>query len=57
MEDPLRRFDTMKDVFLLGRMGKKAKDKVNALRTQFVKMLMVDDETHRETWMLSKKRR
>jgi hypothetical protein len=37
MEDALRRFHTFKDVFLLGRAGKKAKAKANALRTDFLK--------------------
>ena len=31
MEDALHRFHTFKDVFLLGRAGKKAKCKANAL--------------------------
>jgi hypothetical protein len=37
MEDALRRFHTLKDVFLLGRAGKQVKTNANALRTEFVK--------------------
>jgi hypothetical protein len=37
MEDVLRRFHTFKDGFLLGRAGRKAKAKANALRTELVK--------------------
>jgi len=37
MEDTLHRFHTIKDVFLLGQAGKKAKAKVNALRMGLVK--------------------
>jgi hypothetical protein len=37
MEDALRRFHTLKDVFLLGRAGKKAKAKANVLRPEIVK--------------------
>jgi hypothetical protein len=33
MQDALHRFHTFKDVLLLGRAGKKAKAKANALRT------------------------
>jgi len=42
MEHALRHIHTLKDVFLLGRAGKKAKVKANALRTQLVKKLRVD---------------
>jgi len=49
MEDALRRFHTFKDVFLLGRAGKKAKAKANALRTELVKKRMVDETTNAET--------
>jgi len=42
MEDPLRRFHTFKDVFLLGRANKKAKAKANALKTELVKKRKVD---------------
>jgi hypothetical protein len=37
MEDALHSFHTFQDVFLLGRAGKKAKAKANALRTELVK--------------------
>jgi hypothetical protein len=36
-EDALRRFHTFKDVFLLGRAGKKANAKANTLGTELVK--------------------
>jgi len=42
MEDALHRFDTFKDVFLLGQAGKNAKAKANALRTELVKKQIVD---------------
>jgi len=57
MEDALRRFHIFKDVFLLGRAGKMAKAKANALRMELVKKRKVDDETNAETWTPSKKRR
>jgi len=57
MEDALHRFHTFKDVFLLGRAGKKAKAKANALRTELVKKRKVDEEANAETWTPSKKRR
>jgi hypothetical protein len=57
MEDPLHRFDTFKDVFLLGRAGKKAKAKANALRTELVKERKIDKETNTQTSTPSKKRR
>jgi len=53
MEDALHCFHTCKDVLLLGRAGKKAKAKANALRTELVKKRHVDDETNAETWTLS----
>jgi len=56
MEDALHRFHTFKDVFLLGRAGKKAKAKANALRTELGKKRNVDEETNAETWTPSKKR-
>jgi hypothetical protein len=56
MEDALHRFHTLKDVFLLGRAGKKAKAKANALRTELVKKRNVDEETIADTWTPSKKR-
>ena len=43
MEDTLCRFHTFKDVSLLGQAGKKAKAKVNALRTELVKKRKVDE--------------
>jgi len=55
MEGALHRFHTFKDVFLLGRAGKKAKAKANALRTELVIKRKVDEETNAETWTLSKK--
>jgi len=57
MEDALHGFHTFKDVFLLGRAGKKAKAKANTLRTELVKNRKVDKETNAETCMPSKKRR
>jgi len=57
MEDALHRFNTFKDVFLLGQAGKMAKVKSNALRTELVKKRKVDGETNAETWTPSKKRR
>jgi hypothetical protein len=57
MEDVLGRFHTFKDVFLLGRSGKTAKAKANALRTELGMKQKLDDETNVETWMTSKKRR
>jgi hypothetical protein len=57
MVDPLHRFDTFKEVFLLGRPGKKPKAKANALRTELVKKRKVDEKTNAETWTPSKKRR
>jgi hypothetical protein len=49
MEDTLRRFHTFKDVFLLGRAGKKEKARANALRTELVKKRMEDEETNAAT--------
>ena len=49
MEDTLHHSHTFKDVFLLGRAGKKAKAKANALRTELVKKQKVDKETNAET--------
>jgi hypothetical protein len=57
MQDALRRFHTFKDVFLLGRAGKKAKAKANALRMELVKKRKVDEETNADSWTPSKKRR
>jgi hypothetical protein len=57
MENALCRFHTFKDVFLLGRAGKQAKAKANALRTELVKKRMVDQPTNGATWRPSKKPR
>jgi hypothetical protein len=57
MEDTLHRIHTFKDVFLLGRAGKKAKIKANGLITEIVNKRMVDEETDAETWTPSKMRR
>jgi len=57
MEDDLRRFHTFKDVFLLGRAGKKVKAKAIALRTELVKKRKVGEETNADPWTPSKKRR
>jgi len=54
MADALHGFHTFKDVFLLGRAGRKANAKANALRTELVKMRKVDEETNDETWTPSK---
>jgi predicted NAD/FAD-dependent oxidoreductase len=56
MEDALCCFHTFKDVSLLGRAGKKAKAKANALRTELAKKRKVDEETIAETWTPSKQR-
>jgi hypothetical protein len=56
MADALCHFHTFKDVFLLGRAGKKAKAKANALSTELVKKQKVDKETNAETWTPSNKR-
>jgi len=55
IEDALHRLKTFKDVFLLGRAGKKAKAKAKALRTKLVKKRKVDEETNAETCTPSKK--
>jgi hypothetical protein len=57
MENALHRFHTVKEVFLLGRAGKKAMVKANALRMELVKKRKVHEETNAETWTASKKRR
>jgi len=49
MVDALHRVHTFKHVFLLGRAGKKAKAKADALRTELVKKRKVDEETNAET--------
>jgi hypothetical protein len=43
-EDALHPFHTFRDVFLLGRAGKKAMANANALRTELVKKRKVDEE-------------
>jgi len=57
MEDAFHRCHTFKDLFLLGRVGKKAKANANALRTELVKKQKVDKETNAEALTPSKKRR
>jgi len=57
MEDAFRRFHTFKDVFLLGRAGKKANAKANALSMELVTKRKVHEETNAESWTPSKKRR
>jgi len=49
MENTLRRFHTINDVFLLGRAGKKEKAKSNAMSTELMKKRKVDEETNAET--------
>jgi hypothetical protein len=56
IKDELRRFHTFKDIFLLGRAGKKWKGKANALRTELVKKQKADEETNADSWTPSKKR-
>jgi hypothetical protein len=53
IEDAWHRFHSFKDVLLLGRAGRKAKGKANALRTELVKKRKVDSETNSETCTLS----
>jgi len=55
MEDALHRFHTLKDVFLLGRAGKKAKAKANALRMELLKKGKAGEETNALTWTPSMK--
>jgi hypothetical protein len=57
MEDAFCRFDTVKDVFLPGRAGTKAKAKANAPRTDLVKKRKVQKYTNAETWTPYNKRR
>jgi len=57
LEDPLCRFPTFKDDFLLGQAGKRVNDKVNALRIELVKKRKVDKETNADSWRPYKKRR
>jgi hypothetical protein len=53
--DTMHHVHTSKDVFLLGRAGKKAKANANALGTELVKKRKVDKETNAETWTLFKR--
>ena len=55
-EDALHRFNTFKNVFLLGRAGKKGKPTAITLITELVKQGKEDEETIAETSMPSKKR-
>jgi len=57
MKDAFCRFHTFKDVYLLGRAGKKANAKANTLSTEFMMKRKVDEETKTETWTPSKKLR
>jgi hypothetical protein len=56
MQDALRHFHTFRDVFLLGRAGKKAMAKTNPLRTELMKKGKVDEERNANCWTPSKKR-
>jgi len=56
MEGALHRFHPIKDVFLLGRAGKKEKAQADALRTELVKKRKVDEETNAETWTPRRRR-
>jgi hypothetical protein len=55
--DALHRFHLFKDGLLLGRAGKQAKAKANALRTELVRNGKFDEKTNAETWSPSKKHR
>jgi len=57
MEDALRHFHTVRNVFLIRRAGTKAKAKANVLRTELVKKQKVEKETNAKTWTQFKKRR
>ena len=57
MQDALHHFHTFKDAFSLGRAGKAAKAKANALGTDLVKKRKVDEETNAETGTPSEKLR
>jgi len=56
-QDALCWFHTIKDGFLLGQAGNKAKPKANVLISQLMKKRKVDEETNAETWTPSKKQR
>jgi len=49
MEDTLCHFHSFKDVFVLGRAGKKVKAKAKVLTTELMKKQKVDEETNAET--------
>ena len=55
MEDTLGRVYTFKDDFFVGRPGKQAKSKANALRKEVVKKQKVDKVTNAESWTKLKK--
>jgi hypothetical protein len=57
MEESFHPVHTFKDVFSLGRAGKMAKAKHNALGTDHLKKQKVEEVTNAETWTLSTKRR
>jgi hypothetical protein len=57
LEDALRRFHATKDVFLVGRVGKKAKAKATALRSELVKKRKAEEELHSQRWTATQKRR
>jgi hypothetical protein len=56
MEDALCHFHTLTDVVCLGRAGKEANAKANALRLELLKKRKVDEGITAEAWMPSKKR-
>jgi len=56
MERAWHYFHTFRDVFLLGRTGKKAKAKANALSMELMKKRMVGEERNAESWTQFKKR-
>lgn len=57
VEDLLNRFHTIKDVFVLGQMGKMAKAKANAHRMELGKKRKLDNKRHSATSTPSKKQR
>jgi hypothetical protein len=57
LEDVLRPFHTLKDVFLYGQAGKKAKANATGLKLELVNKRKVEKKTNAQTWMPSKKRR
>jgi len=56
IEDALCHFHTLIDDFLLGRPGRKARAKADAVRTHLVKKRKVVKETTSQTWTPSRKR-